>query len=331
MKDNMSMIMSAEEQAMRGEYIGKDTVLELLSLDPLSEDCSALGKAARRIASRFCNDTAIVGSSIGLDLVPCSMSCRFCSLGEKWRIFPEPYVMPDDDVVDLIRESVDQGFAKFTLRTTEFYDIDTLCRLRRRIADEVPGDYVISANTGELDSEKARKLKEASYVGIYHAVRLREGIDTPIPVETRIATIRAAQEAGMFVASGVDPIGVEHTDSEIADLIDLYRELRPNTVCTMKRINVKGTPVGDLEEIGDMRLAQIAAIIRLAGAGVWRNVAVHPVTEQAIRWGANTVSLELGANPRDDKYEGKKWSTLGREMAVKIFRESGYKVDSVSA
>ena len=129
MTDLMSMIKSAEAQAMKGEYIEKNTVLEPLSLDPLSEECSALGEAARRTASRFCDDTAIV---------------------------------------------------------------------------------------------------------------------------------------------------------------------------------------------------------RLAGAEVWKNVAVHPVTEQAIRLGANTVSLELGANLRD-KYEGKKWSTVGRENAVKMFRESGYRVDSVYA
>lgn len=325
---NIDLIRSAEAKAMKGEYIGKDAVLALLSINPLSEDCSALGEAARRVASEFCDDTAIVGSSIGLDLMPCSMSCRFCSLGEKWGIYKENYVMPDDDVIELIRDSVEHGFTKFTLRTTEFYDIDTLCRLKKRISNEVPGEYVITANTGELNPEKAKKLKDAGFAGIYHAIRLREGIDTPIPADVRIATIKAAQEAGLFVASGVDPIGIEHTNEEIADLIDLYRRLEPNAVCTMKRINVKGTPVGDLEEIDDMRLAQIAAVIRLAGAGVWKNVAVHPITEQAVRWGVNNVSPELGANPRDDKYEGKEWSTGGRERAIKIFQENGYKVKS---
>lgn len=331
MTDRGELIKAAEELAMRGEYIGRDAVIALLSLDPFSEDCRALGEAARRAASRLCGDRAIVGSSIGLDLAPCKMSCRFCSLGEAWHVFGDTYVMSDGEVIDLIRDSLERGFTKFTIRTTEFYDIDELCRLRRRISEEVPGDYLISANTGELDPEKARKLKEAGYSGVYHAIRLREGIDTPIPVATRIATVKAAQGAGLFVAAGIDPIGIEHTNEEIADLIELYRELKPSAVCTMKRINVKGTPVGDMEEIGDMRLAQITAVNRLAGAGVWRNVAVHPVTEQAIRWGANSVALEVGANPRDDRYDGRKWSIVGQEKAADMFREAGYTVDSVTA
>ena len=52
----------------------------------------------------------------------------------------------------------------------------------------------------------------------------------------------------------------------------------------VKRINPKGTPIGDLEEVSDARIAQIAAILRIATKA--RNVSAVPPNSLAMRWGA---------------------------------------------
>ena len=61
---------------------------------------------------------------------------------------------PDEDVVKTARLSVSGGVSWFTLRTTEFYSVERLMALARKVRAEVPGDYALVVNTGELDAER---------------------------------------------------------------------------------------------------------------------------------------------------------------------------------
>lgn len=316
------LIDFAKEKAMKDEDLARDELVELIDVDPESEECDYLGKAAREVKRKNTGDTAHIGTSIGLDLRPCAMSCKFCSLGEKWNLIGGEYELSDDTVLELMDYILRKGFNKVTLRTTEFYSLERLCQIARKLRMEHGRLFGMSANTGELTPEKARMLKDAGFDGIYHAIRLREGIDTPFSVGSRIATIKAAQSAGLRVSSGIDPIGIEHTSEEIADLIMLYRELRVDGICTMRRINVPGTPMGDMPEISDRRLAQITAVNRLAGGGRW-TVAAHPILKLGLEWGADHVSVETGANPRDNNADMLRWSKCDHDTAARILEEAG--------
>ena len=298
----------------------RDMIVRLLSIDPDSEECQYLGRAARDVARMNSGNRARVGTSIGLDLCPCSASCDFCALGEKWGLVGGASCIDDDKVVNLIRSKVGQGFFQFTLRTTEYYDLDHLAALARRIRAEVPGDYFLTANTGELTLEDARMLKEAGFTGAYHVPRLGEGRYTPFTVEERLATIRNIKDAGLILATGLDPIGPEFTNEELADQILLLISLEPMGICTMKRESVKGTPLGDMPEISDSRLAQIAAVIRMAFKG---NVAVHPAIQQAFDWGANNAAAEIGATPREEESDMDDWLFCHEDIVRKMLN-AGY-------
>ena len=54
---------------------------------------------------------------------------------------------------------------------------------------------------------------------MYHALRLREGIDSGLNPERRKESIRNFQEAGLRVGTCVEPVGPEHTNEEIAEAI----------------------------------------------------------------------------------------------------------------
>ena len=61
--------------------------------------------------------------------------------------------------------------------------------------------------------------------GIYHVCRLREGTDTELRPEDRIATMRHAKEAGLKVFTCCEPIGPEHTVDELVDSVFLAIDL----------------------------------------------------------------------------------------------------------
>ncbi|MGN1044762.1 MAG: radical SAM protein [Candidatus Methanomethylophilaceae archaeon] len=325
----IDLIDSAGKKALSGTELTREEIVALVSIDPDSEECDHLGHVSRMVKEVISGTEVHIGSSIGVDLRPCPMSCRFCSLGEEWGLIEGEYELSDDTVMGLIGGILSKGFDKVTLRTTEFYPIERLCGMARRIRARYGNGFALTANTGELTPETARMLKEAGFNAVYHAVRLREGIDTPLSVERRIATIRAAQSAGLRVSGGLDPIGPDHSPEEIADSILLYRELRTNGICVMRRVSVKGTPYGDSEEISDRRLAQLTAVCRLAGGGSW-SVASHPANSLSLRWGGDHIAVETGANPRDNNLCMLQWSVTDHDGARRMAEEAGCVLGDVS-
>ena len=286
--------------------VSRDDIVRMLSMDPSSEEFGYLGSKARELA-RIRGNVGSVGIAFGLDYRPCKGNCVYCSFGEKWGLMNDDYEIPVDDLISMISERFSKGFRRFTIRTTEYYSIDRLCEIAKEIRSRVPGKYGLSVNTGELTAEDCEKLYQAGYNGAYHTLHLREGKDTVFPPETRLRTMRAIKESKLNLSVGVDPIGIEHTNEEIADLIIALREFEPVSICSMKRINPKGTPIGDLEEVSDLRIAQVAAVLRFATGS--RNVSAVPPNRIAMRWGAGGTSIGTGANPRDSVHDH---STVGK-------------------
>ncbi len=305
---------------------GEDIVW-MLSLDPASEECNYMGLKARELA-RERGNIGSIGTPFGLDYRPCKASCRYCSFGERWGLMDDDYEIPVEDLIKMIKERFSKGFRRFTIRTTEFYSVDRLCEIGRRIRAEVPGEYMLSVNTGELTTEECNRLYDAGYRGAYHTLHLREGVDTPFPPEKRLKTMRAIKDSKLKLSCGIDPIGIEHTPEEIADIIIRVRELEPVSFCSMKRINPKGTPVGDLEEASDLKVAQIAAVLRFATKS--RNINAVPPNVQALKWGAGGTSIGTGANPRDSVHDHSKvgeWRFDQMDFARKMVEE-GYDLKS---
>ena len=322
-------IEEIKKKALDDKDLTRDELLILFGLDPMSEECRYLGESAREVSRIKAKNKAKVGSSIGVDLHRCPASCTFCSLGEKWALFDEEYKVTTEEILQIIRDVIGKGFYQFTMRTTEFFPVDELCDIARKIKIEFGSTVILNANTGELTLDEAKRLKEAGYTSAYHSLRLGEGKDTPIDPEVRKDTMRAIKEAGLRHACGLDPIGIEHTNEELADLLLFYRSISPGAICAMKRIAVKGTPKGDLPEVSDIRIAQIAAVIRMASGG--RNiVSVHPPIMQALQWGANNIAIECGANPRRERSDMAKWEIFDHDEATKFLEKAGYDRGSIT-
>lgn len=299
-----TLIDESKRIALGPNDLDRDRIIGLLSIVPGTEEYDYLGKASRDVSRLLVMNQAKIGTSIGLDLCPCSASCEFCSLGEKWGLVKECAELSDEAVIRIVREKHAEGYFQFTLRTTEYYSLKRLGELGRRVRAEVPGDYYLTANTGELTIEDAKYLKECGFTAAYHVPRLGEGKYTPFSVEERLTTMRNVKAGGLMLSTGLDPIGPEFTNEELADKIIKLRNERPSGICVMRRESVHGTPLGDLPEISDERLSQIVAVVRLSFKG---NIAVHPANQRSIDFGANNAAAEIGATPRQDNENLSEW------------------------
>ena len=144
----------------------------------------------------------------------------------------DDYEILVDDLVSMISERFSKGFRRFTVRTTEYYSIDRLCEIAKEIRSRAPGKYALSVNTGELTAEDCERLYQAGYNAAYHALYLREGKDAVFPPETCLRTMRNIKDSKLNLSTGVDPIGIEHTDEEIADIIMTLREFETPAICS---------------------------------------------------------------------------------------------------
>ena len=318
-----SIIARAKQNVLLGKNLDRESVLELLAIDPNSPECDELGKAAREVSSAITGDKAYLSGSIGVDFAPCSMSCEYCSLGEKWGIVQGEMKYTDEQIVDWVKQYISFGTRRITLRTTEFYSPETLGILTEKIKKSVPGKYEIGLNLGEFDLDAANRMYERGVDYIYHTVRLGEGKNTKFTVDERMATIKAIVDSPLHLHFCVEPIGVEHSSEEIADRVMMCIDFCATGAGCMARVPVKGTPLGELPPLPERRMAQIAATLRLAkGSG---DIAIHPPSELAVEWGCNSLTIEVGANPRDNEYNpDSEWKQFTAERAKEWFVKHGY-------
>lgn len=322
----MDLISYAEKQATTGIPLTREEIIQLLEIPLNSEDDIRLRETAHKVANQKTNGKGYIWSAVGADYAPCPMNCKFCSFGEEWRIIKNPVHYTSEEIIKRSREFVQKGAKFIVLRTTEFYSIPKLIDLVKQMREEIPGEYQVVFNTGELDMTITNLMLESGVNGVYHACRLREGEDTPFDPWIREDTMDNVFHSGLELTSLVEPIGTEHTNEEIAD--NFIKILKHGAIISgaMARIPVPGTPLGNTEKISDSRLAQIIAVLRLSGGNTVRDICVHPASLESLKSGANIMVVETGAIPRDANCENDNWHGVDMEKAKSLLEEAGYNV-----
>lgn len=320
-------IEAAKQTSLSHKNLDRQLIIDLLSIAPESEECDALGKAAFEVAAAVTDKRAYLWGAMGVDYKTCSMNCDFCSLGKKWGLIEVEREFSEDEIIDNVHYYVENSVRWIVLRTTEFYSLDILAALIQTIRSKVTGTYEIGLNVGEFNEEKAYKLHKCGVDFIYHSLRLGEGKDTRFKKEDRIATLSACKNSPLKLVFLVEPIGIEHSNEEIAEICQMTIDYGAIVSGAMARVPVKGTPLGEYPQISDKRLAQIIAVTRLACGYQVPGICVHPASELAIQYGANVVVIETGSVPRDSCcFPNEKWNQFDVSTAKKWFENSGYGV-----
>ena len=222
MKGNHRSDRQVKADCLVGKPQKRDTIIALLDLEPGSQEYAYLCRAAREAAMVITGKEAYLWGAIGVDFAPCSMNCNFCSLGEAWGIVNHEVSYSEEEIIQQIRQYVSCGVRFIVLRTTEFYSVDTLCQFIKDIRAQVAGEYELVLNIGEFDVQTANKIYESGVSGIYHALRLGEGRDTAFDPAQRNDTLNSVHRSPLKLIHLLEPVGMEHTSEEIADVFSQF-------------------------------------------------------------------------------------------------------------
>lgn len=298
------------------EDLTKEDALELLRINNQSKYFYALIQKANELSRKEYGQRGYIFAQIGMNSAPCTGNCKFCSLGRDNFVAEEKSEKTTEEILQQAKWTVEEKADALFLMTTADYSIEKFLQTAREVKKLLPDEMMFIANIGDFNEDTAVRLKEAGFTGVYHIVRMNEGIDTDLPVEKRIATLDAIKKAGLELIYCVEPIGPEHTYSQIADEMLRARDYEVNVMACMKRVGVPGTPLYEKGEITDLELTKIAACARLVTRPKM-SMNVHEPKEMALLAGVNQLYAEVGMNPRDISAE----TGNGRGFTIKNVRD----------
>lgn len=284
---------------------------------------------ADAMTRRLSGNRGYVWTAIGLDSTPCPMGCSFCSHAAKWNAYaPTPPLTPDA-VVETAGSLADGGADFVVLRTTQFYDFDRLLALGRRVRARIGDDIHLVVNTGEMDRETVKALRDAGFSMAYHVVRLREGVDTGHSVDMRLKTIEAVRAGGLELQYLIEPLGPEHTPAEILAEARRARAVGASGTGVMARVPVMGTPLARFGQVSETYLRRVAAVARLEYPDGGEQLCVHPPSPGTLRCGSNTIIVEQAANPRDTASSRGPWRGFDLPAARLTLQTAGLAVRAI--
>jgi biotin synthase len=279
------------------------------------------------LSRRLTGNLAEIHGQFALNLGPCGVRCAFCSFSADHGIFREALELTPGEAVRRAREFESSGAcAAIFVMTTAMYDPGRFLELSAELRRSLKPETVMVANVGDQSKDGARRIREAGYAGVYHAVRLGEGVRTRIPPERRLASIRNFREAGLQVGTCVEPIGPEHSDEEIARHILIAADIAPVFSGAMRRIPIPGTELAGLGMVSELRMAQIVAITRLATPWSVVGNCTHEPGVLGAAAGASLLWAETGANPRDTRERTEEGRGFSVERCRGILGEAEWQV-----
>ncbi|MFZ5908253.1 MAG: radical SAM protein [Nitrospirota bacterium] len=313
-------------KSLDGELLTETEIASLFRVPLFSEESAMIIAASRRKSEEAGDGMAEVHAQVGLNSAPCPRNCAFCAFAARNRVFQEKREIPVETAVEKARQfEYDGANAVFIMCTADFpfeKFADTAFEIKKSLRPET----VLVANVGDFTKKQAVRLKDAGIAGIYHAVRLGEGRDTSIPVETRLKTFRNAREAGLSLGTCVEPVGNEHSIEELVEKTLITRDAKPVYSGSARRIPIPNTKMAGHGIVSESRMAHILAVVRLAlGYDIPGNCTHEPNVIGAAA-GANLLWAEAGSNPRDTEQEteGKRGMTV--KECMRILEEAEWKV-----
>lgn len=311
-------------KSQAGEQLSRNALMHLLSMSPQSLESYLVMAEANRISRELTGNRAEVHAQLALNLAPCPGNCVFCAFAQKNGIFFDETRLSAEEAVAYALQFEKDGANAIFVMTTARYPFGLFLEISQEIRKNLEPKTLLVANVGDQSLASARRLKDAGYSGVYHALRLREGIDSSLSPEKRKASIHNFQQAGLKVGTCVEPVGPEHTNEELAEMILFTASFSPAYSGAARRIPIPGTEIARRGTISELRMAQVVAITRLGmPRTVLGNCTHEPCTLGGLA-GANLFWAEVGANPRDTKEKTEEGRGETVESCRSIFRECGW-------
>jgi len=326
MKNIPTMLEAIIEKALNRDVLTKEDCKYLLSFPATSYESAVIRAAADSLIRQKNDNAAIIIGQVGIDIHPCMANCGFCSFGKDHTGIPNIRLGKEDvvEAIEKFRRNDDlYGMYLMTMADTDKnYMLDMVSYVREKISPTTQ----IWLNTGDHDLGFYRELRAAGARGAYHVCRVGEGRDTLLDPKVRVRSMENIRVAGLDLFSCCEPIGPEHTVEELAESILLCRELEVTQFGAMRRIAVPGSPLYNYGQISDLEMAHVMGCVGLVYASVESCCffGVHEPCESGYLSGANFVTAETGANPRDTLLDTSKGRGWDMERCRKLLYECGF-------
>jgi len=307
--------------------LSKEDAICLLNIDNQSDDFYKLISTSNSMSRTQYQNNGYIFAQIGINTSPCSGNCKFCSLAENNYSVDEQPEKSLDEIISQAKMIAGEDVEALFLMTTADFDKNKLLSIGEAVRATLPTNVKLVANTGDFDAAYAEEMKSAGFSGAYHIVRLREGEDTDITAETRVATLDAIKAARLDLYYCIEPIGKEHTYDEIADEMMRAREYNVDVMAIMGRVGVKGTQYEDIAPLSEIELTKIAAVTRIV-TNPKKSMCIHEPKKMALLAGVNQLYAEYGGNPRDNNSSTENSRGFNIEDAKNLLREAEYAFQS---
>jgi len=312
------------KKSLNAEPFTREEVVAMLAFPAESLESYVIMGEAARISRQLSGNRAEIHAQLALNLAPCPRDCLFCSFAVANGIFRTSTVVSPEAAAAQARQFEAEGANAIYVMATATFDMGQFIETSREIRNGLRPETVLIANVGDEGAERAADLIRAGYQGVYHALRLREGVDTTIEPTCRFESIRTFQEAGLMLGTCVEPIGPEHTNEELADLILFTGFLHPSFSGAARRIPIPGTALAQRGMISELRMAQVVAVTRLAVPRTIMGNCSHEPGSVPVLGGANLLWAEKGANPRDTREKTEEGRGHSVSSIRQFFAETGW-------
>lgn len=203
----------------------------------------------------------------------CTEDCAFCAQSARYLtespVFP---LKPVDEIVEQAGRAKLAGATRFSLvasgRGLPPHEIEPVAERISEIRRQV--GISVCASLGILDREILEALKAAGLSRYHHNIetsaRYFPHVVTTHRYENRIATILAAQDAGLEVCAG-GIIGLGETPEDRLDMAATLSRLDVDSVPINILVPIKGTPLASAPLLSVAEILNTIAIFRLALPG----------------------------------------------------------------
>lgn len=257
-------LQQLKEKILSGGELDESEAYALLDFDPAD-----LRRAAMEVTEAFCAKVFEPCSIINARSGRCPENCKWCAQSAHYPTTCDTYDIVDyDECMAAARDNHSKGVKRFSLvasgRSVKGKAFERMCEMLRDIRDNV--GIATCASLGLLDADQLKALKSAG-VNRYHcnletAPSHFGTLCSTHSIDDKLATIRAAHEAGMEVCSG-GIIGMGETRRQRVEFALLLRRARPVSIPVNILQPIPGTPLQDSPLIGEDEILETLAIMRL--------------------------------------------------------------------
>ena len=251
------------DKVLQGEEINRQEAEWLTQID-----IEELAQGADRIRQERQQDEFDMCSVISIKGGRCSEDCKFCSQASCSKATVKSYPLRGtEEILKDAKKRSAQGIRHYCLVASGHHlserEVDALCETVRVIRKDTALRPCVSG--GLMNKDQFMRLKEAGVVRIHNNLETSRTHFAKVcgshTYDDKIATLKAAKEAGLSLCSG-GLFGIGESMADRLDLAFTLREIAPDTVPINLLDPVEGTPMGHNKVLTEEEVRRIIGVFK---------------------------------------------------------------------